>query len=109
VYRGHNKSSDGPQKLRQVAMKRVSKTSMLETLDAVRQQLVTSYDGIAELCHQHKEWQRSVENMIRRFENDVSQPVLKTLAEEEQPALEDGSAGSIEPFQNQLSRFCMFL
>ncbi|CAK9090358.1 Cation channel sperm-associated protein 1 (CatSper1), partial [Durusdinium trenchii] len=74
-------------------MKRVSKTSMLETLDAVRQQLVTSYDGIAELCHQHKEWQRSVENMIRRFENDVSQPALKTLAEEEQPALEDGSAG----------------
>ena len=55
---------------------------MLETLDSVRQQLETSYDGIAELSLRHHEWQRSIEQMIRRFENTISMPAFNVLSEE---------------------------
>lgn len=45
---------------------------MLENLDAVKQQLQTSDHGIAALCHQHREWQRSVESMLCIIENKVA-------------------------------------
>lgn len=67
---------------------------MLENLDAVKQQLQTSDHGIAALCHQHREWQRSVESMLCIIENKVTSQAL-TLdvqdsknAEATRPALE---------------------
>ena len=53
-----------------------SQLGMLETLDHVKNQLRTSYHCIAELCHEHREWQCSIERTT-----SLCQPCRKLIKE----------------------------
>ena len=63
-------------------------SDMLENLDAVKQQLQTSDHGIAALCHQHREWQRSVESMLCIIENKVTSQALTLDVQDSKNVLE---------------------
>ncbi|CAL1144510.1 unnamed protein product [Cladocopium goreaui] len=53
---------------------------LLGNLGAVKLQLQSSSDGILQLSHQHREWQRSVESMLHSIEQQVFHISVESMA-----------------------------
>eukprot|EP00438_Fugacium_kawagutii_P014494 Skav235608 [mRNA] locus=scaffold4311:47854:48108:+ [translate_table: standard] len=67
---------------------------LLEKLDAVKQQLQRSCDGITQLSCQHREWQQSVELLLCNLGTQL-QPTGHLVVRTEMPA--DEHQGQAEP------------
>eukprot|EP00435_Cladocopium_sp_Y103_P016518 s1743_g4.t1 len=63
---------------------------MLETLDQVKNQLQMSSHGIAELCYEHREWQRSIEMMLSIIEDSITMPTLLKTDQRDWDVMHEG-------------------
>lgn len=77
----------------------------LPALDAVVEQLHQSHRSIAELCYEHREWQRSIEMMLNAIEENTTKPIptLPTLLQD-QDAQQMQQMDQGEQLQNQEGR-----
>ena len=79
-----------------------SSKELWPALDAVVEQLHQSHRSIAELCYEHREWQRSIEVMLNAIEENTTMPMptLPTLLQDQDAQQMDQG----EHLQNQEGR-----
>ena len=61
----------------------VARPPLLANLDHVKEQLRRSSHGIAELCYEHREWQRSIEGMLGIIEHSITNSTLLKMIPED--------------------------